>query len=396
MKRERLAILGASGSIGASTLDVVSRHPERFEVVALTAQRRWEVLLEACRRFHPRWVVLGEADAAGALREALRREGMATEVREGPSALAEVARHPEVDTVVAAIVGAAGLPPAWAAACAGKKILLANKEALVLAGGLFMEAVAKHGARLLPLDSEHNAIFQALPPDYDRNRPDDFGVRRLVLTASGGPFRERPLETFPDITPQEACAHPNWSMGRKISVDSATMMNKGLEVIEAYWLFGLPPSRIEVVIHPQSVVHSLVEYRDGSLLAQLGTPDMRTPIAHALGFPRRLEAGVKPLDLVRLGRLEFARPDVRRFPCLRLAYEALREGGSAPAALNAANEVAVAAFLQGRLRFDRIPDVIEATLAQLPRRELDTLEAVLEFDRLARDRAERVLGREGA
>jgi len=395
MKRERLAILGASGSIGASTLDVVSRHPERFEVVALTAQRRWEVLLEACRRFEPRWAVLGEADAADALREALRREGIPTEVRQGATALAEVARHPEVDTVVAAIVGAAGLPPAWAAACAGKKILLANKEALVLAGGLFMEAVARHGARLLPLDSEHNAIFQALPPDYDRNRPDDFGVRRILLTASGGPFRERPLETFPAITPQEACAHPNWSMGRKISVDSATMMNKGLEVIEAYWLFGLPTSRIEVVIHPQSVVHSLVEYRDGSLLAQLGTPDMRTPIAHALGFPRRLEAGVSPLDLVRVGRLEFEPPDLGRFPCLRLAYEALREGGSAPAALNAANEVAVAAFLQGRLRFDRIPAVIESTLAQLPRRELDTIEAVLEFDQLARDRAERVLGQEG-
>ncbi|MBI5780209.1 MAG: 1-deoxy-D-xylulose-5-phosphate reductoisomerase [Rhodocyclales bacterium] len=396
MKRERLAILGASGSIGASTLDVVSRHPERFEVVALTALRRWEALLEACRRFQPRWAVLGEADAADALRAALRREGIPTEVRQGETALAEVASHRDVDTVVAAIVGAAGLPPAWAAVCAGKKILLANKEALVLAGGLFMEAVAQHGARLLPLDSEHNAIFQALPPDYDRSRPDDFGVQRIILTASGGPFRGRPLERFATVTPQEACAHPNWSMGRKISVDSATMMNKGLEVIEAYWLFGLPPSRIEVVIHPQSVVHSLVEYRDGSLLAQMGTPDMRTPIAHALGFPQRLEAGVRPLDLVRVRRLEFEPPDLQRFPCLRLAYEALREGGSAPAALNAANEVAVAAFLQGRLRFDRIPALIESTLAQLPLRALDTLEAVLEFDRLARDRAEALLAGEGA
>lgn len=396
MKRERLAILGASGSIGASTLDVVSRHPERFEVVALAAQRRWNVLLEACRKFRPRWAVLGDASAAAALREALRQEGIATEVEEGEAALAEIARHPEVDTVVAAIVGAAGLPPTWAAVCAGKKILLANKEALVLAGGLFMEAVDRHGVRLLPLDSEHNAIFQALPTDYDRNRPDDFGVRRIILTASGGPFRERSLETFAAITPQEACAHPNWSMGRKISVDSATMMNKGLEVIEAHWLFGLPPERIEVVIHPQSVVHSLVEYRDGSLLAQLGTPDMRTPIAHALGFPQRLEAGVRPLDLVRVGRLDFAAPDLRRFPCLRLAYDALEAGGSVPAVLNAANEVAVAAFLQGRLGFDRIPAVIEATLERLPRQEPDSLEDVLAYDRLARERAQDVLAQEVA
>lgn len=389
MTVQRLTLLGSTGSIGTSTLDVVARHPQRFEVFALTAHRQWERLLEQVRRFHPRFAVLTEAGAAEQLAEAVRREGLPTQVCQGESALAEVASAREVDSVLAAIVGAAGLKPALAAARAGKRLLLANKESLVMSGALFMQAVQAGGARLLPIDSEHNAVFQCLPNDGGSLARR--GVRRILLTASGGPFRTRSVESLEEVTPAEACAHPNWVMGRKISVDSATMMNKGLEVIEAHWLFGASPEQIEVVIHPQSVIHSLVEYVDGSVLAQLCNPDMRTPIAHALAWPERIESGVTPLDLVRIGRLDFEAPDPVRFPCLRLAFEALRTGGTAPAILNAANEVAVEAFLAGRLRFRGIPTLIEAVLESVAVTAADSLEAVLAADARARSRAAELL-----
>jgi 1-deoxy-D-xylulose-5-phosphate reductoisomerase len=377
-------VLGATGSIGVNTLDVVSRHPDRYEVLALSAQNKVDRLAEQCVRFRPRYAVVGSDEAAASLEGLLRPSGTGTVVLAGIEALERIASLPEADTVMAAIVGAAGLRPSLAAARAGKKILLANKEALVMAGPVFMKEVQRNRSILLPIDSEHNAIYQSLPRDYSSNL-EISGVRRILLTASGGPFRQMSQESLEQVTPDQACAHPNWVMGRKISVDSATMMNKGLEVIEAHWLFNAPPERIEVVIHPQSVIHSMVEYADGSVIAQLGNPDMRTPIAYALGFPERIEAGVEPLDLCRIGTLNFERPDFQRFPCLRLAYEALSEGGNAPAVLNAANEVAVEAFLGGNLGFTRIPRVIAQTLADVPWKEVGSMEDVLAADGVARE-----------
>jgi 1-deoxy-D-xylulose-5-phosphate reductoisomerase len=386
MTRRKLTVLGATGSIGASTLDVVARHPERYEVVALTGNQRIEILFDQCVRHRPRVAVAGTAEGAAQLADRLRAAGIATEVLSGPQALEEVAALPEVDTVMAAIVGAAGLQPTLAAVRAGKRVLLANKEALVMAGALFMAEVRAHGATLLPIDSEHNAVFQSLPADYAGD-PQRAGVSHILLTASGGPFRTATRERLQGVTPDEACAHPNWSMGRKISVDSATLMNKGLEVIEARWLFGLTPEQIEVVVHPQSVIHSLVQYVDGSVVAELGNPDMRTPIAHALAWPERIAAGVAPLDLPAIARLDFERPDLERFPCLALAYRALRAGGNAAAVLNAANEVAVDAFLSGRLPFLAIADVIAATMDAIPAVDMPDLPAILAEDARARARA---------
>ena len=382
-----LTVLGSTGSIGRNTLDVVARHPGRYRIHALTAHSNVEVLLEQCRACRPALAVMVDEQAAERLERHLVKEGLPTRVLSGPEALLEAARAPEVDTVMAAIVGAAGLPATLEAARAGKRILLANKEALVMSGSLFMQEVRAHGAELLPVDSEHNAIFQCMPAGFVAGNP-PAGVRRILLTASGGPFRTWPIERIRRATPEEAVAHPNWNMGRKISVDSATMMNKGLEIIEACWLFGMPADRVEVVVHPQSVVHSMVEYLDGSVLAQLGNPDMRTPIANALAWPERIEAGVKPLDLFAQGRLEFEPPDLARFPCLRLAIEAWRAGGTAPAVLNAANEVAVAAFLDGRLPFGAIQEVIEHTLTQVTPVEPRTLEDVHAQDARARAVAE--------
>lgn len=382
--RQKLVVLGATGSIGVNTLDVVARHPDRFEVIALSAQNRVDRLAAQCARFRPRFAVVGSDEAADRLEKLLREDGCDTSVLTGPDALETIAGLPEADVVMAAIVGAAGLRPTLAAARAGKKILLANKEALVMAGPVFMREVQCHEAILLPIDSEHNAIFQSLPSNYSSSL-EKSGVRRILLTASGGPFRQLPLHELEHVTPDQACAHPNWVMGRKISVDSATMMNKGLEVIEAHWLFNAPAERIEVVIHPQSVIHSMVEYADGSVIAQLGNPDMRTPIAHALGHPDRIDAGVDSLDLFRIGSLSFERPDFERFPCLRLAYEALRLEGNAPAVLNAANEIAVDSFLNGRLGFGRIPELVEQVLSSVTWREIDSLDDVLAADAAARE-----------
>ncbi len=379
----RLTVLGATGSIGQSTLDVVARHPDRFEVFALSAHRQHEKLLAQCLQFAPQYAVMGDAAAADALARALQAAGSRTEVLCGESALEDIAAAEPVDMVMAAIVGAAGLRPTLAAARAGKKILLANKEALVLSGQLFMDAVKAGGATLLPIDSEHNAIFQALPANYGRS-PGAAGVRRVLLTASGGPFRTAALDSLAAVTPEQACAHPNWVMGRKISVDSATMMNKGLEVIEAHWLLGAPADIIEVVVHPQSVIHSMVDYADGSVIAQLGNPDMRTPIAHAMAWPDRIDAGVRPLDLFEIARLDFERPDLERFPCLRLAFDALRAGGASPAVLNAANEEAVAAFLDHRIGFLDIPAVIAACLERSGTQTVDSLDAVFAADASAR------------
>jgi 1-deoxy-D-xylulose-5-phosphate reductoisomerase len=390
MTRRRLTVLGATGSIGASTLDVVARHPDRFEVVALTGHRRLDVLEKQCRRHRPRYAVVAESAEASRLSAALADTDI--EVLAGPEALVQVAMLSEVDTVMAAIVGAAGLAPTLAAVRAGKRVLLANKEALVMAGAVFMSEVARCGAILLPIDSEHNAVFQSLPRDFPGSLAAS-GVCRILLTASGGPFRAVPLERLTTVTPDEACAHPNWVMGRKISVDSATMMNKGLEVIEAHWLFNAAPEQIEVVIHPQSVIHSLVQYVDGSVVAELGNPDMRTPIAHALAYPDRIEAGVAPLDLFAIAQLNFERPDRQRFPCLELAYRALKAGGNAPAVLNAANEVAVAAFLEGRLRFLGIPDVIAASLDAVPAAAAKDLDGVLAADDAGRNAARRAIER---
>ncbi len=378
-----LTLLGASGSIGASTLDVVARHPERYSVFALTAHRSADALLELCRRHRPRYAVLSGLAPDEAPRARFAREAPATELLFGAQALEGVATDAGCDVVMAAIVGAAGLPSTIAAARAGKRVLLANKEALVMAGPLFMRAAREARAVLLPIDSEHNAVFQCLPNGGGQGAG-SAAVRRIVLTASGGPFRGAPPERLAAVTPEEACAHQNWVMGRKISVDSATMMNKGLEVIEARWLFDAPPERIEVLIHPQSIVHSLVEYVDGSVIAQMSNPDMRVPIAHALGFPERIDSGARPLDLGAIGSLSFERPDSRRFPCLELAYAALRQGGAAPAMLNAANEAAVEAFLARRLAFTRIPQVISATLERCAPASADTLDGVLEADRRAR------------
>lgn len=357
-----ITVLGSTGSIGVSTLDVIARHPERFRVVALTANRDAEGLMNQIRRHRPVFAVMADEGAAARLREQVAGERLQTKVLSGSDALSMVASLDEVEYVMAAIVGAAGLLPALAAAKAGKRLLLANKEALVVAGQQFVDAVRKNGATLLPIDSEHNAIFQCLPADYAGN-PERGGIERILLTASGGPFRTWPVDQLETVTPLQACAHPNWDMGRKISVDSATMMNKGLEVIEAHWLFGLEADRIQVVIHPQSVIHSMVQYVDGSVLAQMGNPDMRTPIAHALAWPDRVDAGVEPLDLYQVAHLDFEAPDLNRFPCLALAFDALRQGGDYPAVLNAANEIAVQAFLEGRIAFTGIPRLIESALA---------------------------------
>ena len=384
---QQITILGATGSIGKSTLDVLARHPQQFQVYALSANSQWQRLFEQCQQFKPRYAVLLDADAAEQLQAQIQQAGLATEVLQGAAALEQVASAPEVNLVMAAIVGAAGLKSALAAAQAGKRILLANKESLVMSGQIFMRAVQDHQATLLPIDSEHNAIFQAMPRDANGDLA-AMGVRRILLTASGGPFRTAPLDSLGTVTPEQACAHPNWVMGRKISVDSATMMNKGLEVIEAHWLFNASADQIQVVVHPQSVIHSMVEYIDGSVLAQLGNPDMRTPIAYALGFPERIESGVAALDLFKIARLDFEAPDVQRFPCIALAYAALRAGGSAPAVLNAANEIAVAAFLERRLPFQAIAAVIEQTLADVSNTPVDTLEQVLAADAQARQVAQ--------
>jgi 1-deoxy-D-xylulose-5-phosphate reductoisomerase len=387
-----VTVLGSTGSIGKSTLDVLARHPDRFRVIALTAHRDVDGLAAQCVEARPDYAVMADPAAAAALQARLARAGLSTRVLAGPEGLCAVSELPEARYVMAAIVGAAGLVPTLAAARAGKRVLLANKEALVMAGPLFVAAVREGGAEVLPIDSEHNAVFQCLPPRFGEGL-DRVGVRRILLTASGGPFRTTPLDALGAVTPAQACAHPNWSMGRKISVDSATMMNKGLEVIEAHWLFEAPVDRIEVVLHPQSVVHSLVEYADGSVLAQLGNPDMRTPIAHALGWPGRLESGVASLNLAEVGRLEFQAPDGERFPCLGLAYAALRQGGAAPAVLNAANEVAVEAFLDERLGFLAIPAVIQEVLDRLPLDAPTDLDGLLEADAAARALAGRVIAK---
>ncbi|RLJ18282.1 1-deoxy-D-xylulose-5-phosphate reductoisomerase [bacterium endosymbiont of Escarpia laminata] len=385
-----LTVLGSTGSIGLSTLDVVTRHPERYRVVALTANRDVDGLLGQCLSFKPQIAVMADATSAAELAKRLAEKGSDVEVLTGVAGLEQVAAMPETDYVMAAIVGAAGLLPAMAAVRAGKRILLANKEALVVSGHLFMEAAEGHAAEILPIDSEHNAVFQCMPADFQRGL-DQVGVRKILLTASGGPFRTMPLESLKAVTPEQACAHPNWDMGRKISVDSATMMNKGLEVIEACWLFHTSPQQIQVVLHPQSVIHSMVEYNDGSVLAQLGNPDMRTPIAHALAWPERIDSGVDRLDLFQVARLDFEAPDLERFPCLRLAYEAIEAGGTAPTVLNAANEVAVQAFLEGRLGFLGIPTLVERTLNALDVRSADSLELLLDQDRQARVFAEQAL-----
>ncbi|WP_374378121.1 1-deoxy-D-xylulose-5-phosphate reductoisomerase [Pseudomonas fluvialis] len=385
MMPARVTVLGATGSIGLSTLDVLARHAERYEVFALTAFSRVDELAGLCLRHRPRLAVVADARAAASLQQRLRDAGLNTEVLYGEQALCEVASAAEVDVVMAAIVGAAGLRPTLAAVQAGKRVLLANKEALVMSGALFMQAVRRHAATLLPIDSEHNAIFQCLPERT--GSLEQLGVRRILLTASGGPFREFTLEQMASVTPAQACAHPNWSMGQKISVDSASMMNKGLELIEACWLFDVPPARVEVVVHPQSVIHSMVDYLDGSVLAQLGNPDMRTPIAHALAWPERIDAGVSALDLFRIARLDFQAPDEQRFPCLRLARQAAEQGGTAPALLNAANEVAVAAFLAGRIGFTAIAALIEEVLQREPVAAADDLQQVFAADARARELA---------
>jgi len=387
-----IAILGSTGSIGVSTLDVVERHPGRFRIVALTANRDAQGMALQCRRHQPEYAVMADVAAASRLRLLLSGMPKPPEVLAGPQALEAVAAQSRVDYVMAAIVGAAGLLPTLAAAKAGKRVLLANKEALVVAGPLLMRAAADHSATILPIDSEHNAVFQCLPRDYARGLG-AVGVEGILLTASGGPFRDAPLEALTKVTPEQACAHPNWDMGPKISVDSATMMNKGLELIEACWLFGTHPGRIQVVVHPQSIIHSLVQYRDGSVLAQLGNPDMRTPIAHALAWPARMDSGVATLDLLEVARLDFRAAEPNRFPCLELAYSAAAEGGTCAAILNAANEVAVAAFLARRIGFMDIAAVVRRTLERLPAEPVEDWEIgqLLEVDRRAREIAEQSL-----
>ncbi|OZB18884.1 MAG: 1-deoxy-D-xylulose-5-phosphate reductoisomerase [Marinobacter sp. 34-60-7] len=385
MSRRHITILGATGSIGLSTLDVIRRHPDRFSIHALTASTRAPEMATLCREFRPALAVMADERAAEEL-GGLLADLPDVRVASGETGLSEAASDPAVDTVMAAIVGAAGLAPTLSAVRAGKRVLLANKEALVMSGQLFMDAVAESGAELLPIDSEHNAIFQCMPADKIRD-PRGAGITRILLTASGGPFRTLGADALRTVTPAQACAHPNWSMGQKISVDSATLMNKGLELIEACWLFNTTPDHVEVHVHPESIIHSMVEYADGSVLAQLGSPDMRTPIANGLAWPERIDAGVAPLDLFSIGRFHFERPDHQRFPCLRLAAEAFAAGGTAPAVLNAANEEAVAAFLAGRLCFADIPVIIERTLQAtevLPARDFETIFAK---DREARARA---------
>ncbi len=387
---EKVTVLGSTGSIGVSTLDVLNRHPERFEIYALAANRSVDIIFDQILACSPRYAVLRDEQQAEVLAERLRETGSSTQVLAGEAELCRVAA--EADTVMAAIVGAAGLLPTMAAVEAGAKVLLANKESLVMAGALFMSAVERSGARLLPIDSEHNAIFQCLPENHRQGLAAQ-GVRRILLTGSGGPFRQTPLSELVGVTPDQACAHPNWSMGRKISVDSATMMNKGLELIEACWLFHCQPEQIEVVVHPQSVIHSMVEYVDGSVLAQMGQPDMRTPIAHALSWPSRMVSGVASLDLILQARLDFEAPDVERFPCLRLAREAAEAGGIASATLNAANEIAVEAFLGGKLSFTDIPVVLEQVMARLDNREPLALADVQDADARARVAASALLAK---
>ena len=378
-----ITILGSTGSIGVSTLDVISRHQDEYELIALTANKDVKGLLDQCLQWKPRYAVMKDPDSAEKLSSALFKTNPEIEVLAGNDGLEKVAGIEETDYVMAAIVGAAGLLPTLAAAKSGKRVLLANKEALVMSGKIFMDAIHENKAELLPIDSEHNAVFQCMPEGF-KNGLAERGVTRIMLTASGGPFRDKTLSQLHDVTPDEACAHPNWDMGRKISVDSATMMNKGLEVIEACWLFNTSPEFVQVVLHPQSVIHSLVEYSDGSVLAQLGNPDMRTPIAHALAWPGRTTSGVKRLDLFDVARLDFFPPDLDRFPCLRLASDAMTAGGTATAILNAANEIAVMEFLQGRIRFTDIPRIVEMTLDNITSREAVNLDIILEADNKAR------------
>ena len=387
MTPQVLTILGSTGSIGESTLDVVSRHPEKFRVFALAGHKQVEKLAVQCRTFRPEYAVVADAEHAARLDALLKRDGAATQVLHGAQALVDVASADEVSGVMCAIVGAAGLPSALAAAQKGKTIYLANKETLVVSGALFMETARANGAAVLPIDSEHNAIFQVLPRDYT-GRLNEHGIRSIILTASGGPFLTADLGTFDSITPAQAVKHPNWSMGRKISVDSATMMNKGLELIEAHWLFNCPPDKLEVVIHPQSVIHSMVRYRDGSVLAQLGNPDMRTPIAYCLGLPERIDSGVGDLDFDALSALTFQKPDFGRFPCLKLAYEAMNAGGAAPCVLNAANEAAVAAFLDGQIKFTDIAKTVAHCLAQDFSDDLGNIENLLAQDAVTRRQAQ--------
>lgn len=387
MSMRQVAILGSTGSIGVNTLDVIRAHPDRFKVVALTAATQIERLAAQCLEFNPRIAVVSNAQGAAQLSRLLQAKQSSTQVLYGPQALVTAVTESGCDTVMAAIVGAAGLMPTLAAAKAGKRVLLANKEALVMSGNLFMQAMKEGGGELLPIDSEHNAIFQCLPDRFTQSPSDHLGVEELWLTASGGPFRDLPLSSLAEITPEQACAHPNWVMGRKISVDSATMMNKGLEVIEAFWLFGLPLDKIKVLIHPQSVVHSMVRYRDGSVLAQMGQPDMRTPIAYGLAWPERIDAGVSQLNLTQLASLSFSEPNFFQFPCLNLAFSAARVGGTAPTVLNAANEIAVAAFLDSGLPYLKIPQVVEHALDVVAPLEADSLETILQVDAKARDTA---------
>ena len=393
MTQQVLTILGSTGSIGESTLDVVSRHPEKFRVFALAGHRQVDKLAAQCKQFRPEYAVVGDADHAAELEKKLKQEGIDTQVLYGSQALIDVASADEVSGVMCAIVGAAGLPSALAAAQKGKTIYLANKETLVVSGALFMETARQNGATVLPIDSEHNAIFQVLPRDYT-GRLNEHGINSIILTASGGPFLNTDLSTFDSITPEQAVKHPNWSMGRKISVDSASMMNKGLELIEAHWLFNCPPEKLEVVIHPQSVIHSMVRYRDGSVLAQLGNPDMRTPIAYCLGLPERIDSGVGELDFGALSALTFQKPDFDRFPCLKLAYQAMNAGGAAPCVLNAANEVAVAAFLDKRIKFTDIAQVVAHCLAQDFSDSHHDIEGLLAQDAQTRRQAEAFIGKQ--
>ena len=393
MTQQVLTILGSTGSIGESTLDVVSRHPEKFRVFALAGHRQVDKLVAQCKQFRPEYAVVGDAGHAAELEKKLKQEGIDTQVLYGAQALIDVASADEVSGVMCAIVGAAGLPSALAAAQKGKTIYLANKETLVVSGALFMEAARQNGATVLPIDSEHNAIFQVLPRDYT-GRLNEHGINSIILTASGGPFLNTDLSTFDSITPEQAVKHPNWSMGRKISVDSASMMNKGLELIEAHWLFNCPPEKLEVVIHPQSVIHSMVRYRDGSVLAQLGNPDMRTPIAYCLGLPERIDSGVGELDFGALSALTFQKPDFDRFPCLKLAYQAMNAGGAAPCVLNAANEVAVAAFLDKRIKFTDIAKVVAHCLAQDFSDGRYDIEGLLAQDAQTRRQAEAFIGKQ--
>ena len=389
-----ITILGSTGSIGVNTLDVISRHPDSFKVVALTANNQVERLFSQCQQYQPAYAVMADEAAAEKLAEQIKQADLSTEVLTGVDGLVKVSQLDTVNQVMAAIVGAAGLLPTLAAAQAGKRVLLANKEALVMSGHLFMEAVKDNQAELLPIDSEHNAIFQCMPSSFTDGLA-SVGVQRILLTGSGGPFRTTPLQELARVTPEQACAHPNWDMGRKISVDSATMMNKGLELIEACWLFNTTPDYVEIMLHPQSVIHSMVEYVDGSVLAQLGQPDMRTPIAHAMAWPTRIDSGVERLDLIDVARLEFEKPDLQRFPCLRLAEMVAREGGTAPAILNAANEVAVAEFLANKLKFTDIARLVEDTMITLPSGTANELDVILQADQEAREYAYRWVKQNG-